>query len=276
MRVLALDTTTRAGSAALVVDEERDGEGRVADERPGDPSRSHAERLPTELSVLLDANGLSWRDIDLFAVASGPGSFTGLRVGIATMQGLALVAGRPIVGVPALVALGHAGARQLGAGGRIGAWMDAHRHEVFAALFEIARGPAADAGVRPDSAGRFKTAARLTEKEMAGLKEAESATVGDPMTTLDRWRRSGIVPSVFVGDGALLYAEIIGRMAPGATISGAPLLAGVIGLLALGRVRRGEVVTAADVQPLYVRRPDAELAREHALANRSADIPGSN
>jgi tRNA threonylcarbamoyladenosine biosynthesis protein TsaB len=276
MRVLALDTTTRAGSAALVVEEERDGEGRVADERPGDPSRSHAERLPSELSVLLDAHGLSWRDIDLFAVASGPGSFTGLRVGIATMQGLALVAGRPIVGVPALVALGHVGARQLGAGGRIGAWMDAHRHEVFAALFEIARGPAADADPRPDSAGRFKTAARLTDKEMAGLMEAESATVGDPMTTLDRWRRSGIVPSVFVGDGALLYEEIIGRMAPGATICGAPPLAGAIGLLALGRVRRGEVVTAADVQPLYVRRPDAELAREHALANRSADIPGSN
>ena len=276
MRVLALDTTTRAGSAALVVEEEPDGEARVADERPGDPSRSHAERLPSELSVLLDANGLSWRDIDLFAVASGPGSFTGLRVGIATLQGLALVAGRPIVGVPALVAMGYLAARQLGAGRRIGVWMDAYRGEVFAALFEIERLPAAVAGARQAGAGRLKIAARLTGKEMAGLKEAEGATVGDPAATLDRWRRAGIVPSLFVGDGARLYEEIIGRMAPGATISDTPALAGAIGLLALERVRRGEVVTAADVQPLYVRRPDAELAREHALANRSADIPGSN
>ncbi|HEV3059498.1 MAG TPA: tRNA (adenosine(37)-N6)-threonylcarbamoyltransferase complex dimerization subunit type 1 TsaB [Vicinamibacterales bacterium] len=276
MRVLALDTTTRAGSAALVVGEEPDGEVRVADERPGDPSRSHAERLPSELSVLLDANGLSWRDIDLFAVASGPGSFTGLRVGIATMQGLALVVGRPIVGVPALVAMGHLAARQLGAGRRVGVWIDAHRREVFAALFEVERGPAAHAGARQAGAGRVKTTARLREKEIVGLTEAEGATVGDPAAALDRWRRSGIVPSVFVGDGARLYEEIISRMAPGATISGTPPLAGVIGLLALERVRRGEVVTAADVQPLYVRRPDAELAREHALANRSADIPGSN
>src|SRR5579864_1919251 len=189
MRVLALDTTTRAGSAALVVEEEPDGEARVADERPGDPSRSHAERLPSELSVLLDAHGLSWRDIDLFAVASGPGSFTGLRVGIATLQGLALVARRPIVGVPALVAMAHLAARQLGAGRRIGVWMDAHRREVFAALYEIERTPEADAGARQASAGRLKTAARLTEKEMAGLKEAEGATVGDPTATLDRWRR---------------------------------------------------------------------------------------
>src|SRR5579864_442606 len=158
MRVLALDTTTRAGSAALVVEEEPDGEARVADERPGDPSRSHAERLPSELSVLLDAHGLSWRDIDLFAVASGPGSFTGLRVGIATLQGLALVARRPIVGVPALVAMAHL------AGRRIGAWMDAHRREVFAALYEIERAQEADAGARQASAGRLKTAARLTEK----------------------------------------------------------------------------------------------------------------
>jgi tRNA threonylcarbamoyladenosine biosynthesis protein TsaB len=277
MRVLALDTTTRAGSAAIVVEEEPDGEARVADERPGDPSRSHAERLPSELSVLLDANGLSWRDIDLFAVASGPGSFTGLRVGIATMQGLALVAGRPIVGVPALVALGHLAALQIGAGRRIGVWMDAHRQEVFAALFEVEHSPAAGPGQhRGAPAVPVKTAARLTEKEMPRLKEMESATVGDPTTTLERWRHSGMVPSVFIGDGARLYEEIIGRMAPGATISSAPPLAGALGLLALERARRGEVVTAADVQPLYVRRPDAELAREHALANRSADIPGSN
>ena len=87
MRVLALDTTTRGGSVAIAED------GRVVFERVGDGARSHAERLPAELIDAVQTVGWSLADIDLFAVASGPGSFTGLRIGIATMQGLAVVKG---------------------------------------------------------------------------------------------------------------------------------------------------------------------------------------
>src|SRR5471032_1379693 len=101
MRVLALDTTTRAGSVALVDDD------RIVDERSGDGTRTHAERLPGELIALVDANALAWPDVDLFAVASGPGSFTGLRIGIATIQGLAFARGSRMVAVPALEALAH-------------------------------------------------------------------------------------------------------------------------------------------------------------------------
>src|SRR3954463_2446186 len=89
MRVLALDTTTRAGSAALVEDD------RIVDERSGDGTRTPALRLPGELLTLADANGWALSAIDLYAVASGPGSFTGLRIGIATIQGLLLVFPRP-------------------------------------------------------------------------------------------------------------------------------------------------------------------------------------
>src|SRR2546425_11536063 len=96
MRLLALDTTTRAGSAAMVEDD------RVVDERGGDAARTHAERLPAEILALLDAHDRTLADVDLFAVASGPGSFTGLRIGIATIQGLAFVGGARIVRVPAL------------------------------------------------------------------------------------------------------------------------------------------------------------------------------
>src|SRR5579859_7501705 len=112
MRVLALDTTTRAGSVALIVDDESRGVTRIV-ERAGDATRTHAQRLPGDLAALLADYQLSWTDIDLFAVASGPGSFTGLRIGIATMQGLALVGKRPIVGVSALDALGHLGGQPL-------------------------------------------------------------------------------------------------------------------------------------------------------------------
>ena len=94
MRVIALDSTTRAGSVALVEDD------CVIDERAGDASRPHAERLPGEIVDLAAAHGVALADVDLFAVASGPGSFTGLRIGIATMQGLAFVHGRRLIPKP--------------------------------------------------------------------------------------------------------------------------------------------------------------------------------
>src|SRR5215217_874051 len=116
MLVLALDTTTRAGSVALVDDD------RVVDERTGDASRTHAERLPADVLTLLDAHQLSIAQVDVFAVASGPGSFTGLRVGIATIQGLAFVARRRIVSVSALEALAHIAGIGMPAGTAIASW----------------------------------------------------------------------------------------------------------------------------------------------------------
>src|SRR6266508_3210490 len=131
MRVLALDTTTRAGSVALVADDE------MVVERSGDARRTHAERLPGDILALLSDMGLTPSDVDLFAIASGPGSFTGLRIGIATIQGLAFVTRRRVVGVPALDALAQLASRDAGPGGIVAAWMDAHRREVFAALYRV-------------------------------------------------------------------------------------------------------------------------------------------
>src|SRR5438105_15550725 len=107
MLVLALDTTTPAGSIALVDDHH------VVDQRSGDPSRTHAQRLPADILALIQANQATLAGIDLFAVACGPGSFTGLRIGIATMQGLAFVHARKMVGVPALEALAQCGSSDL-------------------------------------------------------------------------------------------------------------------------------------------------------------------
>ena len=135
MRVLALDTTTRAGSVALVDDD------RIVDERRGDGTRTHAERFPAEITAMIDANQLSLADIDLYAVASGPGSFTGLRIGIATIQGLAFVQARRIVAIPALDALAHVATVDATPGALIAAWMDAHRHEVFAAVYRVTNAP---------------------------------------------------------------------------------------------------------------------------------------
>lgn len=238
MLVLALDTTTRAGSVAIVEDD------RIVDERSGDGTRTHAERLPGEILSLVDAHGLSLANVDHFAIASGPGSFTGLRIGIATVQGLALVSGRRVVAVPALEALAQLASRDGATDAYVAAWMDAHRRDVFAALYRVASAPLFD----PDR-----------------LVEIEGATVGEPAATLARWRaRVNGAPLTCIGDGAMAFKETIARDAPAARVMPHPLLAGAIGRLAVHRARRGETADPAAVRPLYVRRPDAEVAREKA------------
>jgi tRNA threonylcarbamoyladenosine biosynthesis protein TsaB len=248
MLALALDTTTRAGSVALVEDDH------LVAERRGDPARTHGERLPAEILALLDAHDRRLDAIDLFAVASGPGSFTGLRIGIATMQGLALVGGRPLGGVSALEALASIARSDVQPGSRIGVWMDAHRREIFAALYEVAGGGSDEIG------------------GVDGVTEIEGATVGDPAATLARWQRLGAMPALIAGDGVAPYADVIARADRGVRVAAAPPLAGAIGRIAIVRARLGAAPHPAGLQPLYIRRPDAELARDHARADRAADV----
>ena len=222
MRVMALDTTTRAGSVALVEDD------RVVDERAGDGSRTHGERLPRELEAL----GAPWSTVDVFAVASGPGSFTGLRIGIATMQGLALVTGRRVLGVSALEALAQIAGGSLAPGALVGSWIDAQRGEVFSALYRIADAP-------------------LFTPER--LQELETPAVAGPDATRAAWSRHDLSSILFTGDGAA-------RHLPG--IEAAPLLAGAIGRMAATNANRGVTGSPAAIHPLYIRRPDAELARD--------------
>jgi tRNA threonylcarbamoyladenosine biosynthesis protein TsaB len=236
MRVLALDSTTRAGSVALVAD------CRIVDERSGDGSRTHAERLPAELMALADAHGLALADIDLFAVASGPGSFTGLRIGIATVQGLAFVHRRRIVGVSALDALAHAATETAAPGTVLAVWMDAHRRDVFAAMYRVT-----DAA--PFAAAR--------------LEELDGPSVDSPASILNRWAATWPAVDVFVGDGAGSFADEIAAVYPSAAVVPPPLVAGAIGRLAVERA--AEAVEPAAVRPLYVRRPDAEIGRDARL-----------
>ncbi len=246
MRVLALDTTVPGGSAALV-------EGtRVLVESPGDPARSHGEQLPGLLLHVLESARFELRDVDRFAVASGPGSFTGLRIGIATVQGLATVVGRRVVAVPALEALGHLGSLGLPAGTVVAAWMDARRRDVFSALYRIADAP----DFAPER-----------------LAELEPPSVGDPAVTLARWDAMDASPVVFAGDGALAYATMVaGR----GRVLLAPALAAAVGLAAVHSAQRGHDVEPGGVQPLYVRRPDAELARDRPQPSGPACQPGSS
>jgi tRNA threonylcarbamoyladenosine biosynthesis protein TsaB len=220
--VLALDTTTRAGSVAIVAD------GDVRWEGTGDPTLTHGERLPGELMTALRGAALDLASVDLFAVAAGPGSFTGLRVGIAAMQGLAVATGRQIVPVNTLEAL--ALAADTGVSSVTAAWMDAQRGQVFAALYR--RGQPVP--LEPPSAM-------------------------SPTETLGSWSSHDLAKAVFIGDGAVRYAEVIRGIRPEAYILAPPPLAAIVGRIAAQSPERA--VNPHAVIPMYVRRPDAELAR---------------
>jgi tRNA threonylcarbamoyladenosine biosynthesis protein TsaB len=245
MFLLSLDTTTRVGSVALVDDD------LVIAERVGDPSRAHGERLPNEILSLLEQHGRRTSDVDIFAVASGPGSFTGLRVGIATMQGFAFVHRRPVVTVSALEAAAQMAASGDPPGALVGVWTDAHRRDVFAALYRV--GPQA-----PFDPER--------------LAEIDGPSVADPAAVLMQWEPVlGDGPVRFVGDGAVQYAMMIRARHPRALVAAPPVLAGAIGVIAARLARAGRTIAPDDVRPLYVRRPDAEIDREKR-ATRAATM----
>ena len=225
MVVLALDTSSASGSAAIV----RDGD--VLVERAGDGSRTHGERLPRELMDVLGSARLTLDDVDGYAVCTGPGSFTGLRVGIATMQGLALARGARVAPVSAFEAMA---AHKAAGADWLAIWIDAHRGEVFATLL--------------DSRGRT----------------VERPTSLPPAATLDAWAHAldSAARVTFAGDGAVTHRGVISaRLGDRARLDAeVPLLAGAIGRIAIDDPSRA--VAPHAVVPLYVRRPDAELARE--------------
>jgi tRNA threonylcarbamoyladenosine biosynthesis protein TsaB len=199
----------------------------------GDESRTHGERLPGEMSRALDDAGIGRERVDLLAVATGPGAFTGLRIGLAAMQGLAMTLNKPVIGISALEAL----AAQVSEtdADAILPWMDAQRGDVFATL--IAR---------------------------ASRAVIESPVAAHPDTLIAEWLPHLAGKSaIFIGDAATRDAAIIARHATGQWDSRAPEpLAPQIAALALVRAARGDGGAPHALEPIYVRRPDAEIERE--------------
>lgn len=206
MFILALDTTTSAGSVALV-------EGvRVLEVAPIDPSQPVATRVPGDLALLLERHHVSLRQIDLFAVATGPGSFTGLRIGIATMQGLAFAQQKPLIGVSAFEAMAS-----LVDAPRVGVWIDAWRGEVYAAMF-----------------------ARSGDRT---LEMTEPPTVDTPDALLARSASaSTLATTTYIGDAAMKYRDRLARV-----VEPTPLLAGALASLANIRAEAGEQIGRAHV-----------------------------
>jgi tRNA threonylcarbamoyladenosine biosynthesis protein TsaB len=236
--ILALDTTTRAGSVAVA-----DGDRMIA-VMPGDGSRTHGERLPGEIAVALDRAGITTDHLDLLAVATGPGAFTGLRIGLAAIQGLAMTLRKPVVGVSALDAL----VEQAGEcdADVVVPWMDAQRGDVFATLVDFRSG-----------------------------STIETPAAANPRALLEAWHPHLVNRrAIFIGDAAGRDAAIIDEAGNGRWETRTPAaLAPQIAILGRRRAEKGEAGLPHALEPIYVRRPDAEIERDR-LGRRSGDGEG--
>lgn len=231
MLVLSLDTTTPKASCAVARD------GVVINEEPIDTSRQLALQLPGALRDILDLSAVALDEIDVFAVATGPGSFTGLRIGIATMQGLAFGLSKPLLGISGFTAL-RAVASPAFLGSRIATWVDAWRGDVYAELFE--------------------------DGQQVG--EPIVAKPADLLDDLTRGKPAAYTNDVlFIGDGAETYRDlIVSRLGHAARMADpvVPLLAAVIAMLATIEYKNGHRPPPHAIRPIYVRRSDAELTRD--------------
>ena len=216
---LAVDTTSEYGSLALL----RDGD--LLEETLLHAPDSFSPVLYDELRRLLDRHAVKLADIDCFAAASGPGTFTGVRVALACVKGLAEAMGRPAVAVSNLQAVARYGQAPLRA-----AVLDARRGEVYAAVYDDSGNP-----VMPEVVAKL---APWLESLPAGVREFLSNDL-----PLD------------------LALDLAGTRFEGARIVTAPrALAAAIARIAADRLARGEAGNAASLDANYVRRTDAELA----------------
>jgi tRNA threonylcarbamoyladenosine biosynthesis protein TsaB len=215
MRLLAVDTSSERGSVCVMDDRQILGEVRIAS------SIQYSERLFRSIEFLFQYLPFQLADIDVFVSARGPGSFTGLRVGLAAMEAFVAAHGKRGSGVTTLEALAwKTGIRDI----PIVPMIDARRGDIYGAVYRHAD-------------------ALIEEQEPVVLKPAQW------LTSLPE------VPMVFCGDGAIRYSSLI-ECRPGWVIHTMDLyLASTIAELAL-------TSNSGPLAPLYVRKPDAEIARE--------------
>jgi len=218
MRVLAVETSSLAGGVALLDDD------RLVAEYLLDVSVTHSERLLSAVDRVLGDARWTPRELTGLAVAIGPGSFTGLRIALSTVKGLALALGVPVAAVPTLDAMAAA---LPWAALPVCPVLDARKGEVYAACY------------------RWDGAAMRREWDYLALAPGALAA---RLTE----------PTLLVGDGAVHVVSPHARVLPAPRRLPSPACVGALGL---AQLRRGETVTAAALAPLYLRPSEAELKR---------------
>ena len=224
MSILALDTATQAGSVALI------NQGKTVQSRYFDSGRQHSQRLFIEIEGVLEASGCPLPSLEAIAVSIGPGSFTGLRIGLSAAKGLCLGSGVDLVAVSTLDAVA---ARLPFARCPVCVILDARKTEVYSALYDMSAGDP-----RPLSAPRVLALAEILEN-----REGQE--------------------TIFIGDGAVAHAEHLAAC-PWARI--APVWcsrpdASTVGWLAQMKLETGDTADLTTTKPEYLRQPGAQSGK---------------
>ena len=223
MLVLAIDTTTPGGSVALLEDETLLGEVDV------ESAATHSSRLLRSVDFLLGAQGRDVREVDAFAVAAGPGSFTGIRIGLGAVKALAFASAKPVAPVSTLLAL----AVKLSSDGArlVCPLLDAKKGEIYAGLFEARR---------------------------SGLGEVIPQGAYDPDAFFARLPPRRTI--CFAGSGLAVYrAKLLSYAGDRARFPRrSSFIAAEVAQIGRGMILEGKGVGAAGLEPLYFRRSQAE------------------
>lgn len=227
MRLLAFESSAKAASVALMTD------GVLTAEFYQNSGLTHSATLLAMADDLLRRAGLSIEQVDVCAVAQGPGSFTGIRIGIAAVKGLCWGSERPCIGISTLEAM--AALHPL-AEGILCPVMDARREQVYNALFRMQEG----------------VLTRLTPDRAISTQELQEELQNMPGQ------------KVLIGDGAKLCYNAFGRLVPQTVLAPEPVQlqrASGVAAAAWPRLQRGEGIPAAALSPCYLRLSQAERER---------------
>lgn len=219
-RILAFDTSTQRGSVALL-----EGKDVRAEIRLHSP-QTHSTLLVSSIQFLLDRLGWSLKDLNLVASGIGPGSFTGIRIGIATALGISQSLSIPFAGISGLDALAHQ-AEMLS--GRIGVIMNAHRMQVYYAEYI-------------NSNGRIR---QSQKSELLSISELERRLANRHLYMVGELE---VFPDIKIGASSARWPR---------PVAVDLFLASAIGRLALSRKNRWRSGDFIPSEPMYIRPPDA-------------------
>lgn len=240
MKILALDSSGLVASVAVVT------EDKLLAEYTVNNKKTHSQTLLPMLDEIVKTLEIDLGDIDAIAVAAGPGSFTGLRIGSSTAKGLGLALNKPIISIPTVDALGF---NLYGTDKLICPIMDARRNQVYTGLYE------------------FK------ENEFQVVEAQKAVEIDEIAALINNLGRN----TIFLGDGVEVYKEKLKNLLT-VPYSFAPLhlskqRAGSVGALGVLYFNKGIVESAEDHEPVYLRLSQAEreLEEKEQAKNQKED-----
>jgi len=223
MKILAVDTATKSCSVAIAQKETILAEVTLVSEQ------THSKHLMEVIKSVSRLSGIAISDLDGFAVTKGPGSFTGLRIGLATVKGLAAASGKPMVGISSLKCLAI---QSFVPSFNICPIIDARKGEVYWAFY------------------------RYDDNQLQQLCPEQVTSPRIFLTDIQE-------PCVFVGNGARLYQDVIGlklgNLAHFVPDSHSIIRGATVAYLSQKRFEKGNFDDASSLTPCYIRRSDAEI-----------------